>query len=315
MVREKNLVSLWRALKDGTYCPGGYHQFYVTEPKHRLISAPRLRDKIVQYAVHTLLWAAYSPVYIKDTYACLEDRGAHKAVAQVQHYIRQCKWQHGDCWIVKCDISKYFFSIDRGILKKVYRKQIKDEKFLQLLDMIVDSGPGDDVGIPLGNVTSQDFAGIYLNELDQYVKRYLGVKFYVRYMDDFIIMVPTKEEAKRLLELVEGFVRDRLHLELNTKTRIFPGNQGVNAYGFKIFATHKHVRTRSKVDMKRKIRAMDRKYRAGELPLKNVMLSVNSWLGHARHSNSFNLARKIFAPYDYVTVKHKKYWFGTKPGT
>ena len=314
MAREKNLIALWRELKNETYYHSDYHRFDVTRPKVRRVSAPRLRDKIVQYAVHTILWSVYCNIFISDTYACLLDRGSHRAVNRVQHYIRKCTWQYGECWIVKADITKYFYSIDRDILKKVYRKQIQDEKFLRLLDIIVDSSPEIRVGIPLGNVTSQDFAGIYLNELDQFVKRYLGVKYYVRYMDDFVLMVPTKEEAAQLLEQIERFLRERLHLELNTKTRIFPGAQGVNAYGFKIHATHKHVRNDSKAAMKRKIKAMDRKYKAGEISLKDVERSVNSWLGHARHSNSFNLAKKIFAPFDYVRVRHKKYRFGDKLG-
>ena len=314
MAREKNLIALWRDLKNETYRHGDYIRFDVTRPKARRVFAPRLRDKIVQYAVHTILWSVYCHIFISDTYACLIDRGAHRAVERVQHYIRKCQWQHGNCWIVKADIKKYFYTVDHDVLKKVYRKQIKDEKFLRLLDMIVDSSPEGDVGIPLGNVTSQDFAGIYLNELDQYVKRYLSVKYYVRYMDDFIIMVPTKEEAQRRLEQVTSFIQDRLRLQLNTKTRIFPAEQGVNAYGFKIHATHTQVRSGSKADMKRRIKAMDRKYKAGEITFKPIQHSVNSWLGHARHSNSFNLATKIFAPYEYINVKHKKYRFGDKLG-
>lgn len=315
MARERNLVELWRSLKNETYRPGAYIQFTVTEPKTRQVSAPRIRDKIVQYAAHLILWDVYEPVFIKDTFACLDDRGTHRAVDRVQHYMRQCKWQYDDCWIIKGDVRKFFYSMDRAILKRLYRKKIRDEKFLRLLDMIVDSSPEGDTGIPLGNVTSQDFAGIYLNELDQFVKRRLGVKFYVRYMDDFIIMVPTRDEAKRILAEVEVFVRERLNLELNEKTSIFPVAQGVNAYGFKIHTTHLHVRASSKAAAKRRIKAMDRKYRAGEVPLKDVTQSVNSWLGHARHSNSFNLATKIYAPYDYITVKHKKYRFGVGPVT
>ncbi|MCL2856215.1 MAG: reverse transcriptase/maturase family protein [Oscillospiraceae bacterium] len=312
MAREKNLIALWRSLKDETYTHGSYHRFSVIRPKVRLVSAPRLRDKIVQYAVHTILWSVYCNVFIPDTYACLKDRGAHRAVERVQHYMRKCQWQHGDCWIVKADITKYFYSIDREVLKRVYRKQIKDDKFLRLLDIIVDSSPEETVGIPLGNVTSQDFAGIYLNELDQYVKRFLGVKFYVRYMDDLIIMMPTKEEAAQRLEQIERFLRERLHLSLNTKTRIFPAAQGVNAYGYKIHATHKLVRNSSKAGMKRRIKVLNRKYRAGEIPLNTIQHSVNSWLGHARHSNSYNLAKKIFAPYGYIQVRHPKYRFGVR---
>ncbi|MDR0905747.1 MAG: reverse transcriptase/maturase family protein [Oscillospiraceae bacterium] len=312
MARERNLVALWRELKNETYCPGSYYIFEVTEPKRRRVSAPHIRDKIVQYAAHLTLWKVYEPVFIADSFACMEFRGAHRAVDKVQHYMRLCQWQHGDCWILKMDARKFFYSIDREVLKTLYRKKIKDEKFLRLLDMIIDSSPEGDTGIPLGNVTSQDMANIYLNEVDQFAKRYLGAKYYVRYMDDIIVMTPDRETAERYLAEIEKVVVERLHMELNSKTRIFPVAQGVNAYGFKIHTTHRQVRTSSKQAMKRRIKEMDKKYKNGEISLNRVMLGVNSWLGHARHSNSYNLAKKLFAKYDYIQVDNPKYKFGVR---
>jgi retron-type reverse transcriptase len=314
MARERNLVELWRALKNETYKPGRYVQFDVTEPKKRRVSAPHLRDKIVQFAAHLALWDVYEPVYIKDSFACMEDRGSHRAVDRVQHYMRQCVWQHGDCWILKMDVRKFFYAIDREVLKKLYRKKIKDEKFLRLLDMIIDSSPEGDTGIPLGNVTSQDMANIYLNEVDQFAKRFLGVKFYVRYMDDIVVMCRDKETAERYLAEMTRFINERLHLELNSKTRIFPVAQGVNAYGYKIHTTHKLVRTSSKQAMKRRMKAMHRKLSEGRITQKSVVQSVNSWLGHARHSNSFNLCKKLFGKYKYIQTEHSKYKFGTRQG-
>ena len=146
--------------------------------------------------------------------------------------MRYCKWKYGDAWILKMDVSKFFYSINRDILKQILRKKINDEKFLRLLDMIIDSSPEGEKGIPLGNVTSQDFANIYLNELDQYAKRFLGLKYYVRYMDDIIVVLPTKEEAQRAKESLTAFLNERLDLQTNEKTKIFPVDQGVNAYGF-----------------------------------------------------------------------------------
>ena len=316
MVKERNLLRLYNSLKDETYRPGEYIRFYVYEPKQRLISAPKIRDKIVQFACHLVLKEVYDKVYISTTYACLEGRGAHKAVAKVQHNMRLCQWKYGDGWILKMDIRKFFYSINRDILKQILRKKIKDEKFLNLLFMIIDSSPEGEKGIPLGNVTSQDFANLYLNEVDQFAKRFLGIKWYVRYMDDIIIVVPTKEEAQNALEKMDWFVREKLDIEFNEKTKIFPIEQGVNAYGFKIFTTHRLVRNSSKAAMKRRMKAMDRKYKNGELSLNRVQLGVNSWLGHARHSNSYNLSKKIFEKYDYIEVEHKDYKFGNgKDGT
>lgn len=312
MARERNLVELWRELCKETYKPSAYISFRVYEPKERVVNAPRIRDKVVQYAAHVLLSEVYKPVFIQSSFACLLDKGSHRAVDKVQHNMRLCKWQHGTGWIVKLDVRKYFYSINRDILKSLLRKKISDEKFLHLLDIIIDSSPEGERGIPLGNVTSQDFANIYLNEVDQFATRFLGLKSYVRYMDDVIIVVPTKEEAQAILEKLTKFFNEKLDLQLNEKTKIFPLEQGVNAYGFKIHTTHRMVRNSSKAAMKRRIKAMDTKLKAGELSKAKVQQSVDSWLGHARHSNSFNLCKKIFGKYRYIKIEHPRYRFGDK---
>ena len=310
MARERNLVKLWRELKNETYIPSDYIEFKVYEPKERIINAPKIRDKIVQFSVHTVLQDVYYSKFINSSYACLEGRGTHRAVNKVQHNIRHCKWKNGGGWILKMDVAKFFYSINRDILKRIIRKKIKDKKFLVLLDKIIDSSPEGEKGIPLGNVTSQDFANIYLNEVDQYAKRYLGLKYYVRYMDDIIIVVPTKEEAQDARDKIIKFLDEKLDLKTNNKTKIFPIEQGVNAYGFKIFTTHKLVRNSTKSAMKRRIKAMDRKIQSGEISEKYVQNCVSSWLGHARHSNSYNLSKKIFNKYKYIQVENDKYKFG-----
>ncbi|HIG0360378.1 TPA: reverse transcriptase domain-containing protein [Clostridium sporogenes] len=310
MAREKNLVQLWRELKNQIYIPSEYIEFKVYEPKQRVIHAPRIRDKIVQFAAHVVLQEVYYNKFISSSYACLVERGTHRAVQKVQHNMRYIKWKYENGWILKMDVSKFFYSINRDILKKILRKQIKDDKFLNLLDKIIDSSPEGEKGIPLGNVTSQDFANIYLNEVDQYAKRYLGLKYYVRYMDDIIVVLRTKEEAQKAKENITRFLNEKLDLQTNSKTKIFPLNQGVNAYGFKIYCTHRMVRNTSKSAMKSRIKAMDKKVKKGEMTTKEVQQSVNSWLGHARHSNSYNLSKKIFKKYNYIEIENPKYRFG-----
>lgn len=312
MAREKNLVKLWRELKEEKYTPSDYIEFKVYEPKERLIHAPRIRDKIVQFAAHVVLQEVYYNKFIDSSYACLVERGTHKAVDKVQHNMRHCKWKYGEAWVLKMDVSKFFYSINRDILKQILRKKIKDDKFLNLLDKIIDSSPEGKKGIPLGNVTSQDFANIYMNEVDQYAKRFLGLNYYVRYMDDIIVVVPTKEEAQKAKEAITTFLNDKLDLQTNDKTKIFPIEQGVNAYGFKIYTTHRLVRNSSKAAMKRRIKAMDRKVKNGELTKEYVQQCVNSWLGHARHSNSFNLSKKLFSKYNYIRVENENFIFGQK---
>ncbi|WP_207645960.1 reverse transcriptase domain-containing protein [Tepidibacter thalassicus] len=311
MCRERNLVNIWKKLKNETYEVGEYIRFKVYEPKERVVSAPKIHDKVVQFAVHEVLKEMYKPIFISTSFACVEGGGTHKAVDKVQHDMRFIKWKYGDGWVLKMDVAKFFYSINRSILKKILRKKIKDYRYLELLDKIIDSSPEGERGIPLGNVTSQDFANIYLNELDQYCKRYLKIKHYTRYMDDIIIVVPRKEEAQTYLKQIKWFLKEELDLETNKKTKIFPISQGVNAYGYKIWTTHKLVRNQSKKAMKRRIKAMDRKLKEGKMDKKDIIQAVNSWLGHARHSNSFNLCKKIFAKYPYIQIEKEGEYFGT----
>lgn len=303
MMHEYNLVSIWQQLKNKTYKPGKYIGFKVYEPKERMVHAPLTKDKIVQFALHNHIKDIYEKVYINDSYGCRENKGTHRAVKKVQHYMRLCKWKYGTGWIVKLDVSKFFYSIDRDILKKIVKKKIKCKDTLNLIYTIIDSSPEGDIGVPLGNITSQDFANIYLNELDQYCKRFLKVKWYVRYMDDVIITVRTKEEAQKLLSKIKMFLENKLHLNTNKKTQIFPISQGVNCYGYKIWTTHTLIRNDSKRRMKRKIKAMDKKKTERKMSKKDIIQSVNSWLGHARHSNSYNLCKRIFKKYDYIKIE------------
>ena len=312
MSKERKLRCLQKELEDRTYRPGSYIEFYVFEPKKRLVHAPHIRDKIVQFSIHTVLQGIYRSVFIKDSYACLEEKGTHEAVHRIQHYMRLAQWKYEEPYIVKIDVRKFFYSINRDILKTIYRKKIpeSEQDFLRILDMIVDSSPEGEKGLPLGNVTSQDFANIYLNEIDQFCKRYLGLKWYVRYMDDICIIVKDRETARDVLAKIRTYVKDHLDLELNEKTHIYPLAQGINTLGFRIHTTHLEVRNSSKTAMKRRIKKIDEKVQSGRLAKKQAQQSVNAWLGHARHSNSYNLAKKIFEKYDYIQIEDKNWKFG-----
>lgn len=315
MSRERKLAELQEELEQHTYKPGKYNKIIVYEPKERVVHAPYIRDKIVQFAAHEILQEVYDPIFITDTYACFKEKGTHDAVQKIQHNIRQCVWQNGDAWIIKIDIRKFFYSIDREKLKQTYRKQIseRETEYLGLLDEMVNNSPEPDgKGIPLGNVTSQDFANIVGNEIDQFSKRYLKLKRYVRFMDDIIIVVPTKEEAREKLKKITEFVKDRLNLELNQKTKIFPYKQGVKALGYVIKTTHISLQKRTVRKMKRRMKELDRQYKAGEKTEQEVQNAVASWLGHARFANAFNLCKKIFEPYPYIKFEDPKQKFGRK---
>lgn len=309
---ESNLDKLEESLENRTYKLGKYRTMIVREPKERIVHYPALPDKIVQYSAHMIFRELYEPVFIRDTYACIKGRGMHDAIRRIQHNMRICRWKHGDVWIVKIDLRKYFYSINREIVKKLYRKQIPEgDEFLWYLDMLLDHSPEPGGrGIPLGNTTSQDEANITGNEIDQFAKRFLCLKYYVRYMDDIIITVPSKAEARATLQSMVAFISEHLDLEVNEKTKIFPAKQGVKTLGVRIYETHILLQDATIQGMKRRIAEMDRKVKAGEMKEKDVQLAVNAWLGHARHTNSYNLCKKIFAPYPYIQIEDPEWKFG-----
>lgn len=206
----------------------------MTEPKLRKIEKSRYIDRIVhRWVVDNFIIPYFVPTFMHTSYACIKNRGMHVACLEVQKAMLHLKRIWGDYYILKMDVAKYFQSIDKDILFKILSRKIKDKKLLWLIKEIVYSG-FEQKGIPIGNYTSQMFANIYLNEVDQYIKHELHCKYYFRYMDDSIILCRTKEDAKESLAKIRIFLKDNLNLELNTKTQIFKSKQGVNFCGYKI---------------------------------------------------------------------------------
>lgn len=327
LLSEVNNVELWRDLKAigakpsaapqrREYRPGPYRHKTITEPKTRSLHIPQLRDKVVQLVVHEELQNIFRPVFVDRSFACQYGRGPIRAALNVQHDMRVALMKWGeDATVIKIDVKKFFYSIDRRVLKRLLAKRFKKLKkkrpelyddllrFYRLLCRIIDSSPEGETGIPLGNVSSQDFANIVLNEVDQYCIRFLGAKLYTRYMDDIVIIAPDKETAREWLAKIKVFLQEKLHLETNSKTKIFKLRQGVNAYGFKIKSTHLELRTQSKRKEKRRIKAMIAKLKEGKITKKEIVQAVNSWLGYARWASAYNLAKKIFAPYRFIKVE------------
>lgn len=273
-------------------------------------------DKIVQLVIHQELQTLFRPVFVNRSFACMYGKGPIRAAFNVQHDMRVARMKWGDeATVIKIDVRKFFYSIDRSVLKQIIAKRFKKLKkkypekyedflrFYRLLCKVIDSSPEGERGIPLGNVSSQDFANIYLNELDQFCIRFLGATLYTRYMDDVVIIAPDKEIAREWLAKIKVFLQERLHLETNQKTKIFYVRQGVNAYGFKIKATHLLLRTESKRREKRRIKRMMEKLQEGTITKAAIVQSVNSWLGFARWACAYNLAKKIFAPYRFIKTE------------
>jgi len=304
-----NLMELRQSLIDETYEFEGYIRFPVFEPKERIVDAPHFQDKIVQLAINNVLKEVYNPCFIFDSYACIDEKGTHKCVDRLSYFMRKAKWEYGDgTYVIKGDIKKFFYSIDRDVLKVLLSKKIKCKKTLRLLFKIIDSANVIDLlGMPLGNTISQICANICMNELDQFCKRKLGLKYYARYMDDFFIIVESKDKANRVLKLVKEFVEEELHLKLNKdKTKIFPLAQGLNAIGYKIYSTHRLLRNDSKKKIKRKVKAMPHLILEGKLTVEKAEQILNSWKGHAEHANSYNFIQCLLNKYDFLYLVKKK---------
>ncbi len=293
---ENNLINLLNELRNGTYHIGKYFTFKVYEPKERNIKALPYRDRIVhQWYVEEFIKPYIVPRFINTTFACLENRGTHHAVEEVQKQMRIFKRNHGDFWVLKCDIKKFFYNINPRILLNIIKKYISDPALLNLTNILIFSKENEypNVGIPIGNYTSQFFANIYLNELDQFVKRVLKIKYYTRYMDDFVLLLKTKKECIETKKTIEDFLNSNLELELNSKSRYYPYKMGVNFCGYRIFTTHRLLRLSSKKKIKKNIKKWNLKYDNGTLDLKLAMQSFNSWLGHSSHCNSYKLQQKM----------------------
>lgn len=300
---ENNLINLMNELKEGKYHIGKYFTFKVYEPKERIIKALPYRDRIVhQWYVEEFIKPYIVPRFINTTYACLSNRGTHRAVKEVERQMRIFKRNYGDFWILKCDIKKFFYNINPYILLNILKKYISDKALLDLTEKLIINPKLDNsqVGIPIGNYTSQFFANIYLNELDQYVKSTLKIKFYTRYMDDFVLILKTKEECKKIKKNIELFLFENLKIELNAKSRYYPYKMGVNFCGYRIFTTHKLLRLSSKKKIKKNVKKWNKKYNNGELNLNLTMQSLNSWLGHSSHCNSYKLQQKIINSCNFI---------------
>ena len=291
---ENNILKIGRELKKETYEFSEYFEFTIYEPKERKIKTLEYRDRVVQtWYVENFLKPNFEKAYMNDTYACIENRGTHKAVDKMQEYLKKADKEYSDVWVLKCDISKFFFNVDRDILYKLIKRKIKDKYFLNITRKIIFYNE-EEVGIPIGNYTSQIYANIYLNELDKYIKEVLKVKYVVRYMDDFVLLLDSKEKAKAYLNKISKFLRTNLKLELNKKTSYFKAKQGVNFCGFRIWKTHRLLREQSKKKMKRKLKTFEKLYRDNKIEQSYILACINSWMGHAKHCNSYNLRNKLF---------------------
>ena len=297
----KNLWKIHDQLEKGSYKPGGYYHFTIYEPKKREIYALRFKDRVVQHSIcDNALRPWLEPRLIYDCAACRIGKGTHFAMDRLDGFMQDFYRRHGTKgYVLKCDIRKYFDSIDHAILRERLRK-FPDKKLLELMLSFLDAYSGDKgVGIPLGNQSSQWFALYYLDPVDRLVKEKLHIKYYTRYMDDFILIHEDKEYLKFCLEEIKKTAAE-LKLELNEKTRIFPLSQGVDYLGFHFYLTDtgkvvRRLRTSNKKRYKRRLKAFRKKYANGELELEDIRQSLASYRGHLSHGNTYHLQKNTMS--------------------
>ena len=228
---EENLIDLQNHLIWKTYQPSPYRYFTVYEPKERPIAALPFRDRVLHHALCNIIEPIFERSMIFDSYACRVGQGVLAGVNRTTQYLRRARTKWGRVYCLKADITKFFPSIDHTALKKLIRRRIACPDPLDLMELIIDSS-GTERGLPIGNLTSQLWANVYLNELDHFCKETLQVRKYLRYMDDFVLFHPDKQFLHTALQEIRGFLDDNLRLSLNAKTQIFPvGPRSVDFLG------------------------------------------------------------------------------------
>lgn len=304
---ERELLGLQCSLREGTYQPDEYRLFTIYERKPRLIAAAPFRDRVVHHAVMQMIEPVLDRTFISDSYACRKGKGVHAAVDRYQ------AWALTYRYVLKMDIQQYFPSVDHELLKEKLRRRIKDVRVVDLLDRIIESSPqrmaaphyfpGDDLltpldrrtGIPIGNLTSQFFANLYLDDFDHHIKQLLHVRPYLRYVDDMVVLDHDKRRLAEIRAAVrERLVMDRLRLHPH-KAQISPVADGLNLLGYVVSPSRRRLRSDNGHRFARKLRRMAEAYRAGCLEWAMVVASTQSWIGHAQHADTESLRRAIFS--------------------
>jgi retron-type reverse transcriptase len=304
---EANVLALQTELRDGSYRPGPYASFAIQTPKRRLISAAPFRDRVVHHALMNVIGPLFERQFIFDTYANRVGKGTHAALDRCTEYLRRF------AYVLPMDVRQFFPAVDHAILLDILGRTLADVQVMKLVTRIVAGGagvqaaeyemiyfPGDDLfavnrprGLPIGNLTSQFWANVYLNGLDHFVKRELKCRGYVRYVDDLLLFADDKatlhiwrkEVMARLAEL-------RLTVHENS-AQPRPCRIGLPFLGFQVFADHRRLKRRNVVQARRRLRALRHAYRLGQIGPRQARVRVQSWLSHAAHADTWGLRRAV----------------------
>jgi retron-type reverse transcriptase len=303
---EDNILGLQASLRAGDYRPGPYASFAIHEPKRRLISAAPFRDRVVHHALCNVIEPAFERGFVADSYANRIGKGTHRALDAVQRLARR------HTYVLQGDVRQFFPSIDHAVLRDALARKIGDAHVLRLIDVILAGGqhvtggeyemvyfPGDDLlaaararGLPIGNLTSQFWANVYLSTFDHFVKRELRVAGYVRYVDDFVLFA---DDAARLWRCRQAIV-DRLtelRLTIHPGAHVRPVAEGIPFLGFVVFTHRRRLKRRKAIHFARCLRGLAKAVEAGEVPVARLSASVLGWVNHARHGNTVGLRKAV----------------------
>ena len=305
---ERNLFTLEQELREGSYQPGDYRHFYIYEPKKRKISAAPFRDRVVHHALCNLIMPIWEARFIDNSYACRVGKGTHAALDRAQFYARHYRY------VVQGDIVQFFPSIDHTMLRSLLARRIADPRVMALIDLILQSGagvleseytiqhfPGDDLftplvrarGLPIGNLTSQFWANVYLHELDTFVTQQLQHGAYVRYADDWLLFGDDKAELVRQQQHIETMLVDLRLVLHDRKTQRYPVDTGIPFLGFRLFPNYRRLKRPNVIRFKRRMRRTFGQFAAGEIPMERVHASINGWVAHASHGSTYRLRSQL----------------------
>ncbi len=275
-----NIIRLHQDLAQHTYNHGSYQAFRINDPKPRQIHKSLVRDRLLHHAICRQLYPFFDKTFIADSFSCRINKGTHKALNRFRRFgYKVSKNNTKTCWVLKCDIRKFFENINHEILLAILDKHIPDKGIIWLLERVIrsfTSAPGQ--GLPLGNLTSQLFVNIYMNEFDQFIKHKLKTKYYIRYADDFLILSHDKTWLQELLPRIADFLEEKLRLQIHpNKIYLKTLSSGVDFLGWVHFPTYRVLRTTTKRRMIKRLNAS------------NNSPTKQSYLGLLKHGNTFKL--------------------------
>lgn len=293
---ENNLFELNNLLISGKWRPDPYEEFSVCDPKLRKIHKASVRDRVLYQAVYRILYQIFDPSFIFHSYSSRNSKGIYAGINSLEKYINKVSKNHTQpCYILKCDIRKFFDSIDHIVLFNLIFKKVSDEKILYLIKQIIHSfEKTNGKGLPLGNVTSQIFSNIYLNELDQHIKHNLKAGYYVRYCDDFVIVSYSKIFLDVCLEKIKIFCKEKLLLDIHPNKIIFRKvHQGIDFLGYVMLPHRRVLRTRTKNRLLKKLANLKILFNTGLIKKEYLKQVVQSYLGLLSHCKGENIVQQI----------------------